>query len=374
MLQAAKNQQMQGETSLVRVFLALKASSPVTKNDTCACLNLSRPTVDRAITMLLERGLVERDGHGPSEGGRRAVLYEFNEQAHYAIGGDLELPELNLVLCGLDGMPIASKGFTMPDHCVADPRRSLKFVSESIRELLNEERVALDRVVGIGLGVPAFLKGDTITISGCNLPRWVQVPAKPILEQLLDVPVSVDNDVNFMALSENHAMDYKDRVMGYIALRRGLKGDIRMGGSILLEGKVFHGGGGNAASLQRAYVEVGKLKGLLDRNITSMAAVKELASLVADSLIEPIVHIIRFFDLNRLVINAAVLDNAEEAFVKEITTRLRTELCDEFDWEFEVSMAQDRRFGCAKGGALFVLQEVFKQPAALIEELTAFPS
>lgn len=84
-------------------------------------------------------------------------------------------------------------------------------------------------------------------------------------------------------------------------------------------------------------------------------------------------HIIRFFDPNRLVINAAVLDNAEEAFVKEITTELRTELCDEFDWEFEVSMAQDRRFGCAKGGALFVLQEVFKQPAALIEELTAFP-
>jgi len=37
-------------------------------------------------------------------------------------------------------------------------------------------------------------------------------------------------------------------------------------------------------------------------------------------------------------------------------------------------MAQDRRFGCAKGGALFVLQEVFKRPTALIEELTAFPS
>ena len=68
--------------------------------------------------------------------------------------------------------------------------------------------------------------------------------------------------------------------MGYIALRRGLKDDIRMGGSILLEGKVFHGGGGNAASLQRAYVKAGKLKGLLDKNITSMAAVKDLASLI----------------------------------------------------------------------------------------------
>jgi len=69
MLQIAKNQQMQGETSLIRVFLALKANSPSTKNDICVRLNLSRPTVDKAITMLLEQGLVMRDGHDPSEGG-----------------------------------------------------------------------------------------------------------------------------------------------------------------------------------------------------------------------------------------------------------------------------------------------------------------
>ena len=111
MLQIAKNQQMQRETSLIRVFLALKANSPSTKNDICVRLNLSRPTVDKAITTLLEQGLVMRDGHDPSEGGRRPVLYKLNDQACYAIGGDLELPELNLVLCDLDGMPIASKGF-----------------------------------------------------------------------------------------------------------------------------------------------------------------------------------------------------------------------------------------------------------------------
>jgi len=114
MLQTARNQQRQRETNLIRVFLALKANSPSTKNDICVCLNLSRPTVDRAITTLLERGLVERDGHGPSEGGRRPVFYKFNERARYTIGGDLELPELNLVLCGLDGIPVAAKGFIEP--------------------------------------------------------------------------------------------------------------------------------------------------------------------------------------------------------------------------------------------------------------------
>lgn len=64
MLQTAKNQRMQRETSLIRAFLALKANSP-----------------------------------------------KLNDQARYTIGGDLELPDLNLVLCDLDGMPITSKGF-----------------------------------------------------------------------------------------------------------------------------------------------------------------------------------------------------------------------------------------------------------------------
>jgi len=292
MLQTAKNQQMQGETSLVRVFLALKASSPVTKNDTCACLNLSRPTVDRAITMLLERGLVERDGRGPSEGGRRAVLYKFNERARYTIGGDLELPELNLVLCGLDGIPVAAKGFIVPEDRVADPEKTLEFVSESIRAMAKDEGISPARILGIGFGLPVFLRGDTITISGCNLPRWVEVPAKTILERLLNIPVSINNDAKSMALSENHVMGYQDRVMGYIALRKGMRNGIRMGGCILLNGKVFHGGRGNAVSLQHAYVEAERMKGLLDRSITSGTAVKVQVSLVVDSLIEPIVHII----------------------------------------------------------------------------------
>ena len=70
-----------------------------------------------------------------------------------------------------------------------------------------------------------------------------------------------------MALSENHAMGCQDRVMGYIPLRRGVRNDIRIGGCILLNGKIFHGGSGNAVSLQHACRGKGA-KGLLDRSIT----------------------------------------------------------------------------------------------------------
>jgi len=370
--QRAKNDSELKETNLLRVFFCLKEASPLTKNDLCSRLNLSRPTVDRAIAQLTEHGLVKRDGRSPSGGGRRAVLYKLNERARYAVGGDLELPELNLTLCGLNGIPSASKGFTVPDNRVADPGKALEYVSDSIRSFVNEEGVPFTRILGIGIGIPAFLKGDTITISGRNLPRWVRVPAKAILEQQLNLPVFIDNDVKFMALAENHTLGYRDKMTAYVALRKGLKGDIRMGGCLLLDGEVFPGGSGNAASLQHAYVEAEKLERFLQPG-SAPSVSREMAALVADSLIQPIMHMVMLCDPNRLVINAAILEQAEEAFVEEIATRLTDKLKSEFDWEIKVNMAQDRRFGCAKGGALFVLQKVFSRPAALFERLIPSP-
>lgn len=370
----ATNTQRVKEANIVRVFLALKEGSPSTKNDLCTHLNLSRPTVDGAIAKLLDLGLVEQNGHGPSEGGRRAVLYRLNGKMRYVVGGDLELPELNLILCGLDGIPILSKGFTVPKEHITNPEKTLVFVDASIREMVEEAGETLDRIIGIGLGAPAFLKGNRITISGRNLPQWEQVPAKSVLERRLKTPVYVDNDINFMALSENHSMGYKDRVMSYIALRRGLKNDIRMGGSTLLNGKVFHGGNGNASSLQHAYVEVNNLEKRQKEAATSVSAADDLASLVASHLIDPIKQMVWLFDPNRLVINAKVLQTAEEAFIEKITAQLNAGLSSEFNWETKVSMAQDHRFGCAKGGALFVLQRLFNRPSELIKELAASSS
>ena len=362
------------EANLLRVLFALKDASPLSKSNLCSRLKLSRPTVDRAIAQLAEHSLVKRDGHGPSAGGRRAILYKFNERARYAVGCDLELPQLNLILSDLYGNPIVSKGGTVPADRVADPRKTLKYVSESIRSLVAEEGVPFTQILGLGLGIPAFLKGDTITISGRNLPRWVRVPARATLEQLLGIPVFVDNDVKFMALAESQTMGYDDKVMAYVALRKGLKSDIRMGGCILLNGKIFSGGSGNAASLQHAYVEAERLEGLLEWGSGTVRVSKRLPPLVADSLIQPILHMVMLCDPNRLVINAAILERAEKRFVEEIATRLEAKLESEFDWEIEVSMAQERRFGCAKGGALFVLQKAFSQPTILLEKAIPSPS
>jgi predicted NBD/HSP70 family sugar kinase len=362
------------ENNIIRVLLALKERSPLTRNDLCKSLNLSRPTVEMAIASLLSKDLVMHNGHGPSEGGRRAELFAFNNAARYAIGGDLELPELNITLCELDGSVIHSETSTLQEEDLVKPEKALSVVVGKIERMLASIGKNIDQIVGMGLGVPAFLKGDTITISGQNLPQWKEVPLRGILQEKLNIPVFIDNDVNFMALAEDHLMGYTDTVLSYIALRKGVKNDIRMGGSTLVEGKVFHGGCGNAASLQHAYVEVADMERRNELAATPAISADALGRSIASSLLEPIKQMVRLFDPNRLVINARVLGSAEQAFIDQISTQLSRQLCGEFDWEIEVCRAQDQSYGCARGGAIYVLQRLFTRSDELMSKLLASPS
>lgn len=366
------NQQVLKRVNLLRVLLALKTDLPLTKNQLCTQLQLSRPTVDRAISDLLVRGVIQNDGQSLSGGGRRAVLYSFNGQGGYTIGVDLELPELNLVLVDLSGCLVTSRSLEIPPNSIA-PQAAMKFISDRVMEMVIEEGVEIDRIIGVGLGIPAFLHADKITIAGRNLPEWSEVPVKEILERLLTIPVWVDNDVNFMALAEDYTIGYHDSVLAYIALRKGLAGDIRMGGSVLVDGVLFRGASGNAVSLQHAYVEANKLKKLRRRKLDPTATTCELTSLVIDHLVAPIMHIVTLFDPLRLVINAEILEDGEDIFISECARRINHNLS-EFDWKIMINKAQEREFSCAKGGALFVLQRLFNDPHRLLAELTASPS
>ena len=124
------------ENNVIRVLLALRDHSPLTRNELCKSLNLSRPTVEVAVASLLFKNLVVRNGHGPSEGGRRAVLFAFNNAARCAIGGDLELPELNLTLCELDGSVILSETSTLSKADIAKPEKALAVVTQKTEEML----------------------------------------------------------------------------------------------------------------------------------------------------------------------------------------------------------------------------------------------
>ncbi|MGQ9478391.1 MAG: ROK family protein [Candidatus Bipolaricaulia bacterium] len=344
-----------------KVLLALREKGSLPIRGLCEACNLSRPTVERIVNRLLAEGLICEDGRKESSGGRRPILYRFNERAKYAIGVDLEIPELELVLSDLTGRPLETAARSIPAE--EEPEAVLELVGAEVRGLVARAGLSLDEALGLGLGVPAFLQGETITISGRNLPSWEGIPVKQLLRNLLRVPVFVDNDANLMALSEYHHMGYDDDVLVYVVLRPGTKGDIRMGGGVLIGGRIFHGAHGNAASLQEAYVELGEqiTRALGDRG--------DLIPRLVAHLTLPLVNIVALFDPSRVIINAGILGELEAPFLERCLGVLQERLGPGFRRAFQLEPAQDREFACAKGAALLVLQDLFGKPGTLLERL-----
>lgn len=353
--------------------MALRAHGPLTKKELGRLCDLSRPTIDKALRPLLAAGLVRQDGYSPSTVGRRSVLYAFNERYKYVLGIDFEIPQLNFVLTDLRGDVLSYHSQLLPLEERNEPVALLEYVADQIETFLKEQHISPLDLLGIGLGAPAFLcsRGERLSFYGETLPPWRDVPAKAVLERRLGVPTLLGNDANFMALAESAHLRTTERVLVYLALRQGAYGDIRMGGAVLLQGEIFGGAHGNAVSLREAYARLEpdpfvtsrnpSLGSLLRRGWGELGRtgveVRQWHKELERHLLVPMLHLVALFDPSRLVIQARILGEEEEAFLRSCSRWLKARLGEVFS--FEVSPAREGERACAHGAALYVLQSVF---------------
>lgn len=94
----------------------------------------------------------------------------------------------------------------------------------------------LNNILAIGLGAPGPLDPRAgIIFTPPNLPDWVNVPLKAMLEEMLDLPVHVGNDANLAALGEHRfgAGKGMDDLV-YLTVSTGIGSGIIAGGRLLL--------------------------------------------------------------------------------------------------------------------------------------------
>jgi glucokinase len=101
---------------------------------------------------------------------------------------------------------------------------------------------------GVGCGGPMEVGG--LTVSPLNIPGWRRFPLRSRLEELLSVPVAVDNDAKALALGE-----------GWLGAARGQTDYLAMvvstgiGGGVVLDGRLLEGAAGNAGHIGHVVVE-----------------------------------------------------------------------------------------------------------------------
>lgn len=125
------------------------------------------------------------------------------------------------------------------------PERMLPLVFSLVQQALEEARMPIDKVAGIGVSMPGPLDHRSgVIFTPPNLPGWEQVQLRDIITQRYSLPTYVENDANAAALGEYLFGAGQDcKYMIYLTISTGI------GGGIIIDGKLIEGACGTAGEL-----------------------------------------------------------------------------------------------------------------------------
>lgn len=160
-----------------------------------------------------------------------------------AIGVDLGGTNIRTALINSSG---EIKGIhQQPTHADLEIVHIIENIANGIFQLLKEQKVKREGVVGIGLGAPGFLSLNLGMIHfSPNLPTAREAPVVKLLESLTELPVYLENDANAAAIGE-HWMGAGQGIDNLLCITLGTG----LGSGFILNGTIWHGSNDLAGEL-----------------------------------------------------------------------------------------------------------------------------
>lgn len=159
----------------------------------------------------------------------------------YVFGIDLGGTKIDACLMTEDGEIWES--ITVPTLADEGAEAVIERIKGCIFELIKYANQ--DEIISVGIAVPGVIDAERRVVKHLpNLPSWKDVPLPGIIQNVLQIPVAMENDANAAALGEylyGSGIGIDNFI--YITISTGI------GGGIILNGKLFSGEWGNAGEI-----------------------------------------------------------------------------------------------------------------------------
>ena len=223
----------------------LRLHAPISRAGLAKYTGLTRSSVSRIVDQLLSANLVHETGAEQDGVGRPGTLIELNPAGGAALGVEIRVGYVFIILTDFLAHILWQKQVSLPDE--SGLPAYLGVVDQLIGEALAEAQAGGLKPLGIGVGVWGLvdvLKGEVRFAP--NL-KWRDVPLKQILENHFGLTVFVENDANAAAMGEYYlgSKEVVKNVDDFIYLSTG----VGLGGGIFSAGRLFRGGDGFAGEV-----------------------------------------------------------------------------------------------------------------------------
>lgn len=217
----------------------LLGDGPLTRAELGERTGLSKVTAGQLLARLEERGLVEVAGERAGGRGPHAALYAVVPSSAYVAGLEVLPDSLRVGVADITGRTVVE--ITVNPSDVGDPVRA---VHDAVRRACDTADVSLARLRSFVIGTRGVVDPVTGDVRWAyDLPAW-HVGVLAGLRETLGASVTIENDVNLVALAEHEygaAAGHDDFAVIWAGVGQGL--------GVMLGGKLHRGISGGAGEI-----------------------------------------------------------------------------------------------------------------------------
>jgi predicted NBD/HSP70 family sugar kinase len=227
-----------------RLLHLLRSHGAMTQAQLARASGLSPATVSSIARQLRDEGWVQDVGTG----GKRTAL-SLSRTAGVAVGIDFDHSHVRVAIADLAHNVLAEASEPLDvDH---EAEEGIGLAGKMVRELLHDAGAGIERVTGVGMGLPAPLRRDTGQIGDSSiLPGWIGSRPEAMMSEELGLAVRVENDANLGALAEIvWGAGRGCSELLYIKVASGV------GAGLVLNGRLYEGHAGTAGEIGHVTVD-----------------------------------------------------------------------------------------------------------------------
>ena len=178
----------------------IRANAPISRPQLATLSGLSQVTIIKITNNLIDRHLIVEKEYAESTGGRRAGLLEIHPEGGYAIGLIPQRSSLIAVILNLNSDLVYSQQWTITLR--DNFPQAIGLIAQCVEELLRESEIPREKVIGVGIGMGGLMDAERGYCMNSWIMNWQNVEISRPLQDLLGIPVYLDNDVNCLTIYE----------------------------------------------------------------------------------------------------------------------------------------------------------------------------
>lgn len=184
------------------VFNLLRTMGPISRADLARLTTMSATSIGRIVQELIAENLVFEIGQTRAGVGRRATLLDINSDGQLALGVEIDTHGVSAGIVNLRGELVSPALFEpLPGLGVDETLTQTANVVQKAMASIDEKEAS--KLLAIGVTIPGAVGWPDGTVRFSPQFGWSNVPLRQLLEEKIDRPILVENNVKASALAES---------------------------------------------------------------------------------------------------------------------------------------------------------------------------